>query len=179
MHCLGQRSCRGQPGSTMNQKAQKCCIVTEFNRINPWLKYNTLKVTEGSTRGKIAQKWSMATRHGRKNPWLNVRYCLRQKSCKGQPRTNELGVILLRNALWLPTWEGRTPDHSVVRWWGQSSCGGKLLSSSCQTAEESCMATKIGRKKAWPNCSAMLGPRSCRVQSGSNWLEMHYVHQIW
>ena len=53
MHCVGQRSCRGQPGSTRGQIAYKWPMATKFGRKNPWSKCYALlrlKVMQGSLR---------------------------------------------------------------------------------------------------------------------------------
>ena len=39
-----------------------------------------------------------------------------------------------RNALWLPNLVRRTPDHSLVHFWGQRSCRGHLGSARGQIA---------------------------------------------
>ena len=53
MHCWGQRSCRGQLGSSRGQFAWQCHMATKFGGKNPWPKCNALlgsKVMQGSSR---------------------------------------------------------------------------------------------------------------------------------
>ena len=50
MHCWGQRSRRGHPGSTRGQIAQECPMATNFGEKDPWLECNALvglKVMQG------------------------------------------------------------------------------------------------------------------------------------
>ena len=42
MHCWGQRSCRGQLGSTRGQIAQVWSMATKFGRANPWPKWSVM-----------------------------------------------------------------------------------------------------------------------------------------
>ena len=56
MHCWGQRSCRGQPGSSRGQIAEKCCMATKFGRKNPWSKCNSL-LGQRSCRGQPEVKF--------------------------------------------------------------------------------------------------------------------------
>ena len=51
------------------------------------------------------------------------------RQVKGHPE-----VKSSRNALWLPNLVSRTPDHSVVHFWGQRSCRGHLGSARGQIA---------------------------------------------
>ena len=111
MHCWGQMSCRGQPGSTRGQIAQECPMATRFGRKNPWPKSNALLgskvlqvsigVNQGencigmpygyqcrgqlrSTRCQIAQENLMATKFGRKNPDPKMIHCWGQRSAGSQ-----------------------------------------------------------------------------------------------
>ena len=78
MHSWGQRSCRGQLGSTLTRGeiTKECSIATNFDRKNPRLHCSVLlgsKVIEGSTgsaRGQIAQECPIPPKFGRKNPWM-------------------------------------------------------------------------------------------------------------
>ena len=42
MHCWGQKSCRGQLGSTRGQITEKRPMAAKFGRKNPWPKCNAL-----------------------------------------------------------------------------------------------------------------------------------------
>ena len=63
MYCWGQRSCRGQAGSTTGQIAFKCSMATKFCRKNHWPECNALmgsKVMQrfsGVNQRAIAQKY--------------------------------------------------------------------------------------------------------------------------
>ena len=57
MYCWGQRSCRGQPGSTRGQIPQKCPVATKFGSKDPRPECNAMRSCRGqlgSTQGKIA-----------------------------------------------------------------------------------------------------------------------------
>ena len=70
---------------------------------------------------------------------------------QGQP-----GVKMLKYVLWLPNLVGRTPDQSVMYYWGQRSCRGQLGSRRGQIALICPMATKFGRKNPRPKHNALL-----------------------
>ena len=56
------------------------------------------------------------------------------------------GSICLRNALWLQNLVRRTPDQSVVHWWGQRSCRGSPGVNQGSNCLKCPIATKFGGK---------------------------------
>ena len=76
------------------------------------------------------------------------------------------GVNMLSNALWPPNLVGRTPDQSVIHWWGQRSCRGHPGSTRGQIAYKCRMTTKFGGKNHWPKRNALLGSKVMKGSAG-------------
>ena len=89
MHCWGQRSCRGQVGSSRGQFAWQYPMATKFGEKNPWsmcdalLGQRSCRGHPGSTWGQIAKKCPMATKFGGRNPWSKCNALLGSKVVKG------------------------------------------------------------------------------------------------
>ena len=89
MHCWGQSSWRGQPGSTRGQIVQECPMATKFGRKNPWP-----KCIDG-VEGHVGVNWGQAeVKFLRNLLWLpdltgriidrSVMHCCGQRSCRSQ-----------------------------------------------------------------------------------------------
>ena len=116
----------------------------------------------------------------RTTPYWSVMHCWGQRSCRGQ-----LGVKLLRNALWQPNLVDGTPDQSV-------ECSALLL-SKVMHGQLGSTRVKLLRNALWlqnlvgstPDQSVVhwwgskVMQGSVRTNYGSNCSGMPYGYQIW
>ena len=91
MHCWGQRSWRGQLGSSRGQFAYQCPMATKFGGKNPWPERNALlgsKVIHGSAKvNQRSNSLEMPCGHQilvEMTPDQSVMHWWGQRSCKGQ-----------------------------------------------------------------------------------------------
>ena len=89
MHCFGQRSFRGQLGSTWGQIAYKFSVATKFGRKNPQRVMHCWGPK--SCKGQLGSIWGRILRNALWLPNLiegtshqNVMHCCCQRSCRGQ-----------------------------------------------------------------------------------------------
>ena len=134
-----------------------------------------------------AETWHRGRgRHGPSPLWAQSEVW--QHFFQSNPTKGHLEVTLLAIVIKIsypPNLVGRTPDQSLMHCWGQRLdllVGQPLESSRDQIAQESPMATKFGREKPWPKCSAINGlkviQRSVGVNQGSNCSGIPYSYHI-
>ena len=179
MHCWGQRSCRGQLGSTRGQFAKQCPMTTKFGGKNIWPERNALlgsKVMQGSSGVNQGSNYAIWPPNlvGR-IPDQSIMHCWGQKSCRGHPE-----VKLLRNALWPPNLVGRIPHQSIMHCWVKGHEGVSWDQVKVSLLNNALWPPKFGGKNSWPERNALLWSKvmhwSAKVNQRSNSLEIPCGH---
>ena len=87
--------------------------------------------------------------------WPHQRSKVIQRSC------------CLRKALWLPNLVERTPDQSIMHWWGQMSCRGQRGQAEVKLLRNALWLPNLVERTPDQSIMHCLGQRSCRGQPRS------------
>ena len=102
-------------------------MATKFGGKNPWPEPNALLGGKGHAwvswsqpEVKLLRNAIMATKFGRKNPWSKYNSLLGSDVMQGSVGVNQRSFSF-GNALWPLNLVERTPDQSIMHWWGHRS----------------------------------------------------------
>ena len=158
----GQRSCRGQPGSTEVQMLRYALWppslvgrTPEQSVMHCWVKGHA-GVSRGQPKVTMLRYAVWPSNMLGRTPDQSVMHCWGQRLCRGQPGSTS-GQIAL-NALGYQIW-WKEPPTKVKCIAGQRSCMGQPESTRGQIDRKFPMATRFGNNNPWPECNTLPGSK--------------------
>ena len=157
MHCWGQRSCRGQLGSTRGQIAQKCPMATKFGGKNLWPKCNAFLgsgVSWGQPEVKLPRN-ALSNLVGRTHD-QSMNALLGSKVMKGSARVNQRSNYFSPRALVMCLFKRTTYEAlGAIFFFSETArnCYNKFANTTKGTIliAYMCKGNKVSLAKEWNN----------------------------